>query len=115
MPNARILATVLTIALAARSAAGLAAQSAAAGPQWETLAQAPLPEGVEPNLSINSLTLPAEPVPRITQPHTTPARSSPTSSREESRTRSNRSRRPSTSAVASSWNRRCTCTGCSAT
>jgi quercetin dioxygenase-like cupin family protein len=70
MPSARILTTVLTIALAAVSAAGLVAQSGARGPAWETLAQAPLPEGVEPILSINSLTLPAEPVPRITQPHT---------------------------------------------
>ncbi|HLG56566.1 MAG TPA: hypothetical protein VI485_14605 [Vicinamibacterales bacterium] len=70
MPNARILVTVLGIALAAVSAAGLVAQSGAGSPEWETLAQAPLPEGVEPILSINSLTLPAEPTPRITQSHT---------------------------------------------
>ena len=70
MPTARILATVLTVALAAVPAAGLVSQSGAERPEWETLAQAPLPEGVEPILSINSLTLPAEPVPRIAQPHT---------------------------------------------
>ena len=70
MPNTRILATVLTMALAAASASGLVAQSGAAAPEWETLAQAPIPEEAEPILNINSLTLPAEPVPRITQPHT---------------------------------------------
>ena len=68
--HARIFATVLPIVLAVLSAITLIAQSESSKPEWETLARAPLPEGVEPILSINSLALPAEPVPRITQPHT---------------------------------------------
>lgn len=70
MPNTRILATVLTMAFAAVQAAALIAQTGAEAPRWETLAQTPLPEDVEPILSVNSLTLPPEPVPRNTQPHT---------------------------------------------
>jgi quercetin dioxygenase-like cupin family protein len=70
MPNARIVATGLTIAIAAASTAGLVAQSVPGGAQWETLARAPIPEGIELILNINSLALPAEAVPRVTQPHT---------------------------------------------
>jgi hypothetical protein len=68
--HARIFATALPIGLAVLSAMSLIAQSESGKPEWETLARAPLPEGVEPVLSINSLALPAEPVPRVTQPHT---------------------------------------------
>src|SRR5205823_1241279 len=40
----------------------LVAQSGAATPQWEVLVRSPLPEGIEPVLSVNGLTMPAEPV-----------------------------------------------------
>jgi quercetin dioxygenase-like cupin family protein len=64
MRTSWILATFLTAALAAFPAAKLIAQSGAKGPVWETLLQAPLPENVEPIISVNSLLLPlAPPVP----------------------------------------------------
>jgi quercetin dioxygenase-like cupin family protein len=58
----RVIATVLTAVLATASAAMLVAQSGAARPEWETLVRAPLPEDGEPMLSVNGLTLPAQPV-----------------------------------------------------
>ena len=54
MRTSRILATLLTAALAAFPAATLIAQSGAKGQVWETLLQAPLPEDTEPIISINS-------------------------------------------------------------
>src|SRR5580765_8432732 len=50
---------ILTLLLAGR-AVGFA--QTPANPQWETLVRAPLPEGIEPLLSVNGLTMPAEPV-----------------------------------------------------
>jgi quercetin dioxygenase-like cupin family protein len=58
----RVIATLLTIVLAVSSAAMLVAQSGAASPEWETLVRAPLPDDVEPALSVNGLTMPAQPV-----------------------------------------------------
>jgi hypothetical protein len=61
--RSRITATVLTIVLAAVPAGRLVAQSGAGRPLWETLVRAPLPEDSESFISINSLSVPAEPVP----------------------------------------------------
>jgi quercetin dioxygenase-like cupin family protein len=60
--RSRIIATVVTTVLAAFSAAGLMAQAGAATPEWEALVRVPLPEDVEPILSVNGLTMPAKPV-----------------------------------------------------
>ena len=58
----RSIATVMTIVLAVASAAMLVAQSGPESPVWETLVRAPLPETIEPILSINGLTMPQKPV-----------------------------------------------------
>jgi quercetin dioxygenase-like cupin family protein len=67
--HARTFAPVVSVVAVVLSGIVIA-QSPSPQPDWETLARAPLPDGVEPILSINSLALPAEAVPRITQPHT---------------------------------------------
>jgi quercetin dioxygenase-like cupin family protein len=54
---------ILTFVLvAALPAVRLEAQSADPAPQWEVLVRALLPEGIEPLLDVNGLTMPAEPV-----------------------------------------------------
>jgi quercetin dioxygenase-like cupin family protein len=58
----RGIATVSTIVLVVFSAALLAVQSAATGPEWEMLVGKPLPDDGEPMLSVNGLTMPAQPV-----------------------------------------------------
>jgi quercetin dioxygenase-like cupin family protein len=57
-----LAAAALTTVLAAVSAASLVAQSGAGAVEWETLVRAPLPEDGEPIISVNGLTMPAEPV-----------------------------------------------------
>jgi quercetin dioxygenase-like cupin family protein len=52
----------LTAVLAVASPAVLAEQSDAGRPEWETLVRAPLPEDVDPIISVNGLTMPAQPV-----------------------------------------------------
>jgi hypothetical protein len=69
MRNGRIIALVAA-ALLTGVPPRLVAQSASGDAQWETLARAPLPAGIEPILNINALRLPPEPTPRVTQPHT---------------------------------------------
>jgi quercetin dioxygenase-like cupin family protein len=58
----RIIATILTAVLAAISTHRLPAQSGSESPEWETLMRVSLPEDVEAILSVNSLTMPAQPV-----------------------------------------------------
>jgi hypothetical protein len=40
----------------------LAEQAGPGTPEWETLVRAPLPEDVDPLISVNGLTMPAQPV-----------------------------------------------------
>jgi quercetin dioxygenase-like cupin family protein len=57
----RTIASALVV-LAGVSIATLVAQTRAGGPVWETLIRAPLPEDSEPFMSINGLSVSAEPV-----------------------------------------------------
>ena len=62
MTTSRIIITAVAAVLGVASAARLVAQSSDAKPEWEVLVRAPLPDGVEPIISVNALTMPAQPV-----------------------------------------------------
>ena len=62
MTTSRITITALTAVLGIVSAVRLVAQASDAKPQWEILVRAPLPDEVEPIISVNGLTMPAQPV-----------------------------------------------------
>lgn len=68
MTTSRIIARALITVLAAVSADTLVAQSGAAKAEWETLARAPFPSDLEPNLHVNGLTMPAQPVAEHSHP-----------------------------------------------
>jgi len=59
---------VTLAAIVVLSAATLLAQSGSPAPHWEVLVRAPLPIDIEPVLSVNGLTMPAEPVPEHSHP-----------------------------------------------
>jgi hypothetical protein len=61
MTRRRIILTALTTMLAVVNVR-LMAQSSPGTPQWETLVRVPLPPDSEPVISVNGLTMPAQPV-----------------------------------------------------
>ena len=62
MKTSRIIVTTLVCLIGVMSAARLVAQSSDARPEMEILVRAPLPDGIEPVISVNGLTMPAQPV-----------------------------------------------------
>ena len=66
----RILFAMLIAALAMLSV-GIGAQVGTTAPQWETLVRVPLPADSEPLISVNGLTMPAEPVMEHSHPGVT--------------------------------------------
>lgn len=62
MKTSRMIVTTLAAALSVISVAGLEAQSGEVKPEWEILVRASLPEGIEPVISVNGLTMTAQPV-----------------------------------------------------
>ena len=62
MTPSRIVVTTLASLISAVLVATLVAQSSEAKPEWEILVRAPVPDGIEPVISVNALTMPAQPV-----------------------------------------------------
>ena len=62
MTTSRVIVIALAVVAGVSSADRLVAQSVAAAPTCETLVRAPLPADAEPVISVNGLTMPAEPV-----------------------------------------------------
>jgi len=62
MNTSRIIMTTLVCLAGVMSAGRLVAQSSEAKPEWEILMRAPVPDGIEPVISVNGLTMPAQPV-----------------------------------------------------
>jgi quercetin dioxygenase-like cupin family protein len=62
MTTSRIMITALAAVLGIVSAVRLMAQTSDAKPEWEILVRVPLPDEVEPIISVNGLTMPAQPV-----------------------------------------------------
>jgi quercetin dioxygenase-like cupin family protein len=62
MTTSRFIITVLAFAIGVTPAGRLIAQSGATAPTWEALVRTPLPADTEPILSVNGLTMPAQPV-----------------------------------------------------
>src|SRR5215510_3193978 len=62
MKTSRLILTTLVSAIGVTSVVRLVAQSSDARPEWEILVRAPVPDGIEPIISVNALTMPAQPV-----------------------------------------------------
>jgi len=62
MKTSPIIAATLLFLTGVISAARIVAQSNDARPEWEILVRAPVPDGIEPVISVNGLTMPAQPV-----------------------------------------------------
>jgi quercetin dioxygenase-like cupin family protein len=61
MKTSRIIVTIL-VCLASVISARLVAQSSDTKPEWEILVRSPVPDGIDPVISVNGLTMPAQPV-----------------------------------------------------
>ena len=62
MKTSRVVFIGLVVAVAALPPARPSAQTAAPVPKWEVLVRVPLPADTEPVISVNGLTMPADPV-----------------------------------------------------
>ena len=71
MTTSRIIVTTLASSIAVISAVNIVAQSGEARPEWEILVRAPVPDGIEPVISVNGLTMPAQPVAEHSHPGST--------------------------------------------
>ena len=68
MKIVRIMVTALIVVIGMISAARFVAQSTVSAPVWETLVRTPMPTDVDPVISVNGLTMPAEPVAEHSHP-----------------------------------------------
>jgi len=66
MKTSPIIAATLLFLTGIISAARIVAQSNDARPEWEILVRAPVPDGIEPVISVNGLTMPAQPAQILT-------------------------------------------------